>query len=739
VRTGDRGGFERVRRSATSASVAAEWRQIAACEPEEDLLQAAFGLAYFIHRDRRIAEEISLAAMRKLEVAATAQLRRLYYKGRGEPPSPFKASWADRHLLQRLVYFESESWERFGEERDPDSLTEEDLLLRFVKYLSQITMKRSSFYASIALGRIVHAYSTADTMSIYDAVAPEGCERKQGDYFRSRKAQLLEEVRGRFGGLLSIVRGPHREERIETSPLTPEKAAWMRECLRVTTPWATACAELEEIAAREKSRDLFDRQEVRRFHALFHPPCFSRLARTLRLPDPKTRLAVPHFRLAARPPSPRPPGPDDRFARLLPEEQHSIRGKLQEDSRRRRDVSPGMLRVLVDGKERARWDPLASHLTRFPVEEQAEIVEVRARTSEGDLLLAAHALAGERGHGNGDGIGLSRGPQAFSIVLESGQAIGFRVEGEDSLRTMELTYRETIPVRAALFGARRLARSGGRAARIAAAWAAQPIGIALLVGALALALSLGRGPIERHRVQAAAVAPSVAPPPEVAARVVQVPQRLASSQSPALQAPERITADTTIGQVQRRRGHRGANLAGLAPSLAPEPSFAFGPSSSRPVVGLSLAAQIPAAPAARISLDAETPLQAVRESFLQDLAADPASPTGRGEPRGQTRLSSNGIQRDLLRTAAQRDPRAAALSAALASSSSIAAELDQQPKLLDWKWSPDPQRVRILRRVVSPGASDARCRPQELACPVARISSAKVLDSNRGDKAGSTR
>jgi hypothetical protein len=129
------------------ALVATEWRPAPRPVPEEDLLQTAFELAYFIHRDRRTAGEISLAAMQKLEVAAVAQLRRLYYKGRGEGsgrPGRFKPSWADRHLLQRLVYFESEKWERLQEERDPGSLTEEDYLLRFSTPIPRRTRWRST-------------------------------------------------------------------------------------------------------------------------------------------------------------------------------------------------------------------------------------------------------------------------------------------------------------------------------------------------------------------------------------------------------------------------------------------------------------------------------------------------------------------------------------------------------------------------------------------------------------------
>ena len=713
------------------ALVATEWRPAPRPVPEEDLLQTAFELAYFIHRDRKTAAEISLAAMRKLEVAAVAQLRRLYYKGRGEGsgrPGRFKPSWADRHLLQRLVYFESEKCERLQEERDPGSLTEEDYLLRFVKHLSQITMKRSSFYASIAIGRILHAYSTADTMAIYDAVAPEGCERKQGDYFRARKAQLLEEVRRRFGDLVTIVRGPHREERIESCPATPERAAWMRECLRVTTPWATTCPDCAESAAQENGQDLFDRQEVRRFHALFHPPCFSRLSRRVGLTEPRTRLAIPRFRVAARPPSSRPPGSGDRSARLLPEERLSITAQLHEDSRRRQGCPTGSLRVLVDGRERARLDPIDSELARFSVEEGAEIIEVRGSTSSGELLVAVHLLT-DRGDGE------PRDHETFSIVLESGQSIAFRIETTDGRRMVELTYRETASLRSALLAGRRLTRRLAKACETKPAWLPRPLEVAVLLGTVALAVCLGRASVEETPRPTAAAARSIRELPP-ASPALPVPAGRDSSASAPSEAPERAAAAETSRHIRPRPERRDRMPVRLAFNLSPPALLSTQPQPDRAgkILREAMAAEAAQAAVKPVGLDAMMPLEAARESFLEGLAGNTALSTAPGAP---TAHLSDGARKETPSQIA-RDRGAAAPSTALARSGNASESLDRaQPRLLDWKPAEDSPRLRILRRVGAPGLSDsAHCRPQEPACPVARISSGRSFEMGSGEAKG---
>ncbi len=83
-------------------------------EAIDDLISSAFVLAYFIHGDKGTAIKIVTGAMAKLEVATTAQGKRLYYRpiGRsllrqqGLGRYRNKVSFGDSHLLQRLIYIE---------------------------------------------------------------------------------------------------------------------------------------------------------------------------------------------------------------------------------------------------------------------------------------------------------------------------------------------------------------------------------------------------------------------------------------------------------------------------------------------------------------------------------------------------------------------------------------------------------------------------------------------------------
>ncbi|HEY0350258.1 MAG TPA: hypothetical protein VGC60_19135 [Pyrinomonadaceae bacterium] len=81
----------------------------------DELPNRAFQLAYFLHRERKTAVDIAVRALNKLQLAATAQGKRLYYRltGRADArKARSKVSLGEPHLLQRLVYIESEEYER---------------------------------------------------------------------------------------------------------------------------------------------------------------------------------------------------------------------------------------------------------------------------------------------------------------------------------------------------------------------------------------------------------------------------------------------------------------------------------------------------------------------------------------------------------------------------------------------------------------------------------------------------
>jgi hypothetical protein len=162
----------------------------------EEALNKAYRLAYFLHQDKDVALRMVATAILKLNVAMAVQSKRLYYVpvgrfSRGESRRTGgirnKTLFSDLHLLQRLIYVESEPYERQKERAAQvqtqvappgvpavgDRATEEDLLVYFTKHLVRITTKRNAFYVTLGVSRLLHSYSTLETMEIYNAVIGE--------------------------------------------------------------------------------------------------------------------------------------------------------------------------------------------------------------------------------------------------------------------------------------------------------------------------------------------------------------------------------------------------------------------------------------------------------------------------------------------------------------------------------------------------------------------------------------
>src|SRR5215813_4129870 len=283
----------------------------------EQVLNKAYRLAYFLHQDKGIAIRIVAAATLKLNVAMAVQSKRLYYVpvgrfSRGESRRTDgirnKALFSDLHLLQRLVYGESEPYERQKERAatgeqpgvrvDGDPASEEDLLVYFIKHLVRITTKRNAFYVTLGVSRLLHNYSTLETMEIYNAVIVEPERVKDDYYYRSRKAVLMHEMYQRFGQLIRPCRQQRGEERFETQQGSSELRSLMRECLRLFTPWDTQCPVPRDfdpfksvIASLTSKLNADDSEvEVNRIHAILHPDCFAKLVAAFGYGPPAERM-----------------------------------------------------------------------------------------------------------------------------------------------------------------------------------------------------------------------------------------------------------------------------------------------------------------------------------------------------------------------------------------------------------------------------------------------------------------
>jgi hypothetical protein len=462
-------------------------------ESSDGLLNKAFHLACFILGDRDAALRVVTSALAKLEVAIAAQGKRVYYRPTGRlwarrsQWNRFRnnISFNEPHLLQRLIYIESEPYEIAQEQaKGSAAVGEEDLVIHFIKHLTKKTVKRNSFYVTLGLSRLLYSYNTAETMNIYNAVIQDPERVKDDYYYRSRKGVLMQELKQRFGDLINIGHGPRGEERFEADDNQGRFVELVRECLSFFTPWHTPClvpAGIDPItdgipSFSYQGHNEEDKIEVNRIHAVLHPECFERLTADLHFDAPNTRLEIPRFFYANDTNGNGSNSKRRNPPKLDEQELQSITSSLDSNAARRKAASTGLLRIMVDGVEHARIDLNLTRGARFSLDKDAELIEVRSRDNAGEeLLLASHLLTPTETE---NGVQ----PVDASIILEGGQKIAIHTSPElsDTGTIVEVSYRETDPFRAAWLLFRQLAQSltGGPSRRL---WKDRRVFVAALV------------------------------------------------------------------------------------------------------------------------------------------------------------------------------------------------------------------------------------------------------------------
>jgi hypothetical protein len=425
---------------------------------DQEYLRRAFELAYFIHANQGIAMCIAEEAWCKLEHTFGRQSRRRYYTpGRqrqtqegADQALRTKVSFSDDHLLQLLVYAESDYWERCTEYDDsPYLLTEDDMVIRFIKRLVQITVRRNSFYVALGISRLLYDYGTSEARQMYDVLTQDHSRFRDNSYFRKQKKILMRELLDRFKGTIRIARAAQREYRFLAQPTTQRLSDLAEECLQRFTPWDTSCviqerfdptATVPAFSFTGTNPDDEAPIEMKRIHAVLHPLCFSRLVVSLGFAAPSARLAVPQFFFSD---DNRPRG--NRFKPPALTEEHYLQFQQARKDRagRRKALFAGLLRVYVDGIEQAAFDARRTARVAFKIGPEAKVIEVRGRDAEGELPLATLLLHDRGIHPLTDRITLEGGQRvtvALTPVLNARQEI--------KATHVRLTYAETRPARA---------------------------------------------------------------------------------------------------------------------------------------------------------------------------------------------------------------------------------------------------------------------------------------------------
>jgi hypothetical protein len=397
--------------------------------------------------------------MSKLDVATTAQSKRRYYKPagrsllRGSHGFRSKVTLSELHLLQRLIYIESEPYEKQREAGT--SIRKEDLVIHFIKHLVRVTLKRNSFYVTLGISRLLYNYTTTETMGIYNVVIQDPERVKDDYYYRSRKGVLMQEIKARFGDLVRISHGQRGEDRFQAEPEPSRFADLVNECLSFFTPWATPClvpASVDPIsdtipALKFESREKEDQVEINRIHAALHPKCYQRLIKALGFHSPDQRLAVPHFFLSADNNDPKHDRRDRRpNLELGDDDLNTIKKDLNDLAERRRKASTGLLRILVDGVDYKPLDLNHERRVRLDLDREPELIEIWTSDETGELLLASHLVTYNQPE--------SAQPLTASLRLDGGQEISIVVSpSTDGSAVIDVGYdeRKTLAAGRGLF------------------------------------------------------------------------------------------------------------------------------------------------------------------------------------------------------------------------------------------------------------------------------------------------
>lgn len=408
-------------------------------------LERAYQLAFFILGNQEASERIAVEAADRLQVAVVTQDRRYYYIPQGSSRqlsratgARSKVNFSELHLLQRLVFDETESEEK---EQERAGLDDRRLLIHFLKHLVRITVKRNSFYVTLGFTRLLHHYSINEAISLYGLLMQNPSRAKDNYYWRSRKAQLLQEMKSRFGDLLTMTRGAYGEERFVPRPDQARYADFITLCLNVFMPWETQCplpvgesptdGKIRALSFEGDDPDEEHRTEVARMHAVLHTECFDWLVTRLAMDPHILRLDLPEFNhhkdhhdqqstdgnyqmtgndqiisSAMRTKLP------EKMIEMLPETLKARQTRRQAVQRNLRRV-----KVLVDRQPRATLDLQASGQAEFRLLEGEEFIEIRS-SEEPDLCLALYPV---------DYVMLEQAstPQIFVIELAGGQKLNF--------------------------------------------------------------------------------------------------------------------------------------------------------------------------------------------------------------------------------------------------------------------------------------------------------------------------
>lgn len=446
------------------------------CNRDKELFTQAFELAYFIHAHKEVAFFIaedslegltSLLGYQKKNRTAAAQLRGFWKWGERTRPIRKTVILDEDQMLQWLVYSHSERWERETEQGQGFYIpTVEDLVVRYIKHLVFLTIRRGSFYVTLAICSLLNQFDRRETRVFYDVLTQNDTARmKDTTYIGKQRLELLDKVVTRLAGMLRHNRKTREGGHFSTEPADKSLITLVNESLRRFTPFGTSCVlapkfdvtdipELyfsEDFSNKSDFENLEDTIEMNRIHTVLHPECLleflrglDKYVRTLPAGDLDAecdfnpsgqRIVLPQFTAIDSGPS-RP----DRFGtpKLTIEDYVRLQRTLDARGVRKKAFVAQRLFVYVDGVVSYSFEPNVGE-PRCVIGSESSYVEIRGEDGLGEVILATLILPGLPSynthfedsivHAGGQKISLKltpvlKDPMGLNLQLEIGYEAG---------------------------------------------------------------------------------------------------------------------------------------------------------------------------------------------------------------------------------------------------------------------------------------------------------------------------
>ena len=375
------------------------------------------------------------------------------------------------------------------------------MVVRYLEHLVFITLRRGSFYVTLAVGQLLHQFDRRETRLFYDILTQSDSARmKDMGYIGKQRLALLERICRRFDQIIQTVKTASGEKQLVIRPATPEVINLVHESLQRFAPWDTDCIvesgfDITDIPGLYFSGDGSDEDiiEMDRIHTLLDPGCFARFVEGLSkyvrtLPannqdrgcnydSPNERLAVPQF---SNFPGGSPRGDRFQSPTLTTADYVRLQRTLTARARRRKDLTSQQLCVYVDGVLSQAFDSRRTNRIQFRIGPEADLIEVRGRDAEGELTLAILIVCYNR-------IPIG-GTFRDSVVQQRGQSVGIQLtpirdaEGNVQGGQLEVSYAGR-----GLFRLRRRIEEVSESAGSSYAWLMKAaVALALIVVALIL-------------------------------------------------------------------------------------------------------------------------------------------------------------------------------------------------------------------------------------------------------------